>query len=61
MPESVQNWVETEDYLKCQQVQDDIMLAYEDDFSKYEGRTPTDVAPPDAPQRGAADRREIRV
>ncbi len=36
MPESVQNWVETEDYLKCQQVQDDIMLAYEDDFSKYE-------------------------
>ena len=36
MPESVHNWVETGDYLKCQQVQDDIMLAYEDDFSKYE-------------------------
>lgn len=36
MPESVRNWVETGDYLKCQQVQDDIMLAYEDDFSKYE-------------------------
>ena len=36
MPESVANWVETRDYLKCQQVQDDIMLAYEDDFSKYE-------------------------
>lgn len=36
MPESVSYWVETGDYLKCQQVQDDIMLAYEDDFSKYE-------------------------
>ncbi len=36
MPESVSNWVETGDYLKCQQVLDDIMLAYEDDFSKYE-------------------------
>lgn len=36
MPEAVSRWVETGDYLKCQQVQDDIMLAYEDDFSKYE-------------------------
>lgn len=36
MPEAVGTWVETNDYLKCQQVQDDIMLAYEDDFSKYE-------------------------
>lgn len=36
MPEAVSAWVETGDYLKCQQVQDDIMLAYEDDFSKYE-------------------------
>lgn len=36
MPEAVTQWVETGDYLKCQQVQDDIMLAYEDDFSKYE-------------------------
>lgn len=36
MPEAVSTWVETGDYLKCQQVQDDIMLAYEDDFSKYE-------------------------
>ncbi len=38
MPESVSNWVDTGDYLKCQQVQDDIILAYEDDFSKYEGK-----------------------
>lgn len=36
MPESVRQWVETGDLLKCWQVQDDIMLAYEDDFSKYE-------------------------
>lgn len=36
MPEAVSDWVETGDYLKCQQVQDDIILAYEDDFSKYE-------------------------
>lgn len=36
MPESVAVWVETEDYLQCQQVQDDIIQAYEDDFSKYE-------------------------
>lgn len=38
LPEAVANWVETGDYLKCQQVHDDIMLAYEDDFSKYESR-----------------------
>ncbi|MDY4846099.1 MAG: AAA family ATPase [Parabacteroides sp.] len=38
MPEAVNVWIETGDYLKCQQVQDDIMLAYEDDFSKYEER-----------------------
>ncbi len=36
MPESVANWVEIGDYLKCQQIQDDIILAYEDDFAKYE-------------------------
>lgn len=36
MPEAVSDWVKTGDYLKCQQVQDDIILAYEDDFSKYE-------------------------
>ncbi len=39
MPEAVANWAETGDYLKCRQVQDDIMLAYEDDFAKYEKRT----------------------
>lgn len=36
MPEAVSNWIKTGDYLRCQQIQDDIMLTYEDDFSKYE-------------------------
>ena len=36
MPESVTVWVETGDYLQCQQIQDDIIQAYADDFSKYE-------------------------
>lgn len=36
MPEAVNVWIETGDYLKCQQIQDDIMLTYEADFSKYE-------------------------
>lgn len=35
MPEVVSTWVETKDFLKCQQIQDDIILAYEDDFAKY--------------------------
>lgn len=35
MPESVAKWVETNDYLQCQEVQDDILMGYEDDFPKY--------------------------
>lgn len=35
MPEAVAKWVEDGDYLKCQQVHDDIILTYQDDFSKY--------------------------
>ncbi len=35
MPEAVAKWVETGDYLKCQEVQDDILSGYEDDFPKY--------------------------
>lgn len=35
MPESVAKWVETHDYLQCQEVQDDILTGYEDDFPKY--------------------------
>lgn len=35
MPEAVGKWVETHDYLQCQEVQDDIINGYEDDFPKY--------------------------
>lgn len=35
MPESVAKWVESHDYLQCQEVQDDILTGYEDDFPKY--------------------------
>lgn len=35
MPESVVKWVETHDFLQCQEVQDDILMGYEDDFPKY--------------------------
>lgn len=35
MPECVAKWVETHDYLQCQEVQDDIVTGYESDFPKY--------------------------
>lgn len=35
MPEVVAKWVDTHDYLACQEVQDDIVVSYEDDFPKY--------------------------
>lgn len=35
MPEVVSNWVKTRDYVQCQQLLDDILLSYEDDFAKY--------------------------
>lgn len=35
MPEVVGRWVESHDYLACQEVQDDIIVSYEDDFPKY--------------------------
>ena len=35
MPEVVARWVETHDYLACQELQDDIVVTYEDDFPKY--------------------------
>lgn len=38
MPEAVRKWVETHDYLQCQEVQDDIISGYEDDFPKYKRR-----------------------
>ncbi|MDE7441753.1 MAG: ATP-binding protein [Muribaculaceae bacterium] len=38
MPEVVAKWVETHDYIQCQELQDDIILGYEDDFPKYKSR-----------------------
>lgn len=35
MPEVVDKWVETKDFLKCQEIQDDLVTSYEDDFPKY--------------------------
>ena len=35
MPESVVKWVQTHDFLQCQEVQDDIITGYESDFPKY--------------------------
>ena len=35
MPEVVKKWVDTHDFLQCQEIQDDIVVSYEDDFSKY--------------------------
>ena len=35
MPEVVDKWVETNDFLKCQEIQDDLVTSYEDDFPKY--------------------------
>ncbi len=38
MPEAVATWKATADFLQCQQVHNDILLTYEDDFSKYARR-----------------------
>ncbi len=35
MPEVVAKWVNTHDFIQCQEVQDDIVVSYEDDFPKY--------------------------
>ena len=41
MPECVAQWVTTHDYLACQEIQDDILVSYEDDFPKYRKRVDT--------------------
>lgn len=38
MPEAVATWVETHRYLLCQQIQEDILSGYRDDFPKYHKR-----------------------
>ncbi len=39
MPEVVAKWVESNDFLQCHEIQDDIIISYEDDFSKYKDKT----------------------
>lgn len=38
MPEVVAKWIETHDYLQCQEIQDDLIIGFEDDFPKYSSR-----------------------
>lgn len=35
LPEVVCKWDETGDYLQCQELQDELIVSYEDDFAKY--------------------------
>lgn len=35
MPEAVATWVESKDYLQCQNIHNEIVTTYEDDFGKY--------------------------
>lgn len=35
MPEVVSKWVDTKDYVECQEIQDDLLISYEADFAKY--------------------------
>lgn len=43
MPEAVRVWVATKNFDNCHQIQADIVLAYEDDFSKYKKRVNPDL------------------
>lgn len=38
MPEAVKIWIETGDYIRCQNVHNDILSTYRDDFAKYSTR-----------------------
>lgn len=38
MPEAVVAWVKSGDFLRCHRIQQDIVLTYEDDFSKYKSK-----------------------
>lgn len=38
MPEAVLAWIKTHDFNQCSRVQEDIILTYDDDFSKYKKR-----------------------
>lgn len=43
MPEAVLAWIKTHDFNQCRSVLEDIVLTYEDDFSKYKKRVNPDL------------------
>ena len=43
MPEAVLAWIKTHDFNQCSRVQEDIILTYDDDFSKYKKRASPDL------------------
>ena len=43
MPEAVLAWIKTHDFNQCSRVQEDIILTYDDDFSKYKKRVSLDL------------------
>ncbi len=43
MPESVFAWIKTNDFNQCRNIQEDIILTYEDDFGKYKKRVNPDL------------------
>lgn len=43
MPEAVLAWIKTKDFNRCRNIQEDIVLTYEDDFSKYKKRVNPDL------------------
>lgn len=43
MPEAVRTWVETKDLNRCRSILSDIVITYEDDFSKYKKRVNPDL------------------
>ncbi len=43
MPEAVLAWIRTKDFKQCRNIQEDIVLTYEDDFGKYKKRANLDL------------------
>ena len=43
MPEAVATWVESHDFIRCQEIQDDILTSYMDDFPKYRKKVDPDL------------------
>lgn len=41
MPKAVSKYVETQDLRQCQEVLNDLVISYQDDFSKYNNKVPT--------------------